>query len=161
MATNRTRVYSPDDFLQRQSSDTALRPYTLIGITRETTEKDRISFALDVARDNWLAIPVELVESVEVIGTVTTDGDSHPKVSLQLKDPQSPEGQIFAAVATTMEHTLLSVMRNVMPALASAGSAGARDDACHDCIHQCSHVVVTEEDPFAAILCMLSCPCPG
>lgn len=160
MATNRTRVYPPEDFLQRQSGYAPLRPYTLIGITRETEEKDRISFALDVARDNWLAIPLELVESVEVIGTVTTDGGSHPKVSLQLKDPQSPEGQIFAAVATTMEHTLLSLMRTVMPALASTVSADT-NDACHDCIHRCSHIVVTEDDPFAAIICMLNCPCPG
>lgn len=162
MATNQTRVFSPTDFIKRQGTVAELRPITFIGITRETTEKNEISFAFDFDRTNWIAVPSELVESVEVLGTARAGEHTHPRVSLQLKDPQTPDGRLFVSIATAMQNALISVQSRILPALFQSGGVTYASAACTSCIEQCQLVVVTPEDPFARLACMLNCAdCPG
>ena len=159
MATNRTRVYSAPEFVQRQRRDLALQPITVIGTTRAIEVDDQISFALDVDPTNWIGIPLTLIENIEVLGTVKSDGQVNTRVSLQLKEPQSPEGQVFALIAIIGDQTLRSVARKIAPLL---GGDSVLRDACLDCIHRCQDIVLTEDDPFAQIICMLKCgDCPG
>lgn len=162
MATNRTRVFSPSDFIKRQGEVAELRPITFTGITRETDDKNQISFAFDVDRANWIAVPSELVESVEVLGTAKAGEHSHPRVSLQLKDLQTPEGRFLLSLAMAMQNALRSVQSRVLPALSHRGGVVRASDACLGCLDRCSQIVVSEDDPFAQIICMLNCgDCPG
>ena len=161
MATNRTNVYSPSEFIERQSSDACLLAVTAVGVSKPGADKNHILFALDVARDVFINVPTAIVENVEVLGEAKCGGEGLSHVRLRMKEPSSPEGQAFAAFFKGMETALLAVMRKVTPILQAAGEAGLRD-ACHDCIHQCTLIVVTEDDPFARITCMLNCSaCPG
>jgi hypothetical protein len=162
MATNQTRVFSPKDFIKRQGAVAELRPITFTGITRETTGKNEISFAFDFDRDNWIAIPSELVESVEVLGTARAGEHTHPRVSLLLKDPQTPDGRLFVSIAMVMQNALLSVQSRILPALSKSGGVTYASPGCISCIEQCQLVVVTPDDPFARLACMLGCAdCPG
>jgi hypothetical protein len=160
MATNRTNVYSPSEFLERQSGDACMLPLTVVGVSKPGPDKNHILFALDVARDVWINVPIALVENVEVLGDAKCGAESHAHVRLRMKDPSSPEGQAFAAFFKGMETALFAVMRKVTPILQAAGEAGLRD-ACHDCIHACTLIVLPPDDPFAQITCMLNCSaCP-
>ncbi|MGD9542858.1 MAG: hypothetical protein AB7F41_11210 [Methylocystis sp.] len=160
MATNRTNVYSPSEFLERQSADACLLPLTAVGVSKPGADKKHILFALDVARDVWINVPVALVEDVEVLGEAKCGAESHSHVRLRLKDPGSPEGQVLAAFFSGMETALFAVMRKVTPILLEAGKAGLRD-ACHDCVNACAQVPNPPDDPFAQISCMLGCSaCP-
>jgi hypothetical protein len=162
MATNRTRVFSPSDFIKRQGEAAELRAITFTGITRETTDKNQISFALDLDRANWIAVPSELVESVEVLGTAKAGEHSHPRVSLQLKDPQTPEGRLFVSIVMVMQNALMSVQSKVLPALPRSGGVTHASASCSACLEQCRQIVLTPDDPFAQIVCMLNCAdCPG
>ena len=107
MATNRTNVYSPSEFLERQSGDACLLPLTVVGVSKPGADKNSILFALDVARDVWINVPIALVENVEVLGDAKCGADSYPHVRLRMKDPSSPEGQAFAAFFKGMETALL------------------------------------------------------
>jgi hypothetical protein len=160
MATNRTNVYSPSEFLERQSGDACMLPLTVVGVSKPGADKNHILFALDVARDVWINVPIALVENVEVLGDAKCGAESHAHVRLRMKEPSSPEGQAFAAFFKGMETALFAVMRKVTPILQAAGEAGLRD-ACHDCIHACTLIVLPPDDPFAQITCMLNCSaCP-
>ena len=160
MATNRTNVYSPSEFLERQGGDGCMVPLTVIGVSKPGPDKNHILFALDVARDVWINVPTALVENVEVLGEAKCGVESHAHVRLRMKEPSSPEGQAFAAFFKGMETALFAVMRKVTPILQAAGEAGLRD-ACHDCIHACTLIVLPPDDPFAQITCMLNCSaCP-
>jgi hypothetical protein len=160
MATNRTNVYSPSEFLERQSGDACMLPLTVVGVSKPGADKNQLLFALDVARDVWINVPIALVENVEVLGEAKCGAESHAHVRLRMKEPSSPEGQAFAAFLKGMETALFAVIRKVTPILQSLGEAGLRD-ACHDCIHACSLVAVPPDDPFAQITCMLNCStCP-
>ncbi|MGJ0454356.1 MAG: hypothetical protein ACR65T_14175 [Methylocystis sp.] len=160
MATNRTNVYSPSEFLERQSGDACMLPLTVVGVSKPGADKNYILFALDVARDVWINVPIALVENVEVLGDAKCGADSYPHVRLRMKEPSSPEGQAFVAFFKGMETALFAVMRKVTPILQAAGEAGLRD-ACHDCIHACTLIVLPPDDPFAQITCMLNCSaCP-
>lgn len=161
MATNRTNVYSPSEFLERQSGDACMLPLTVVGVSKPGADKNHILFALDVARDVWINVPIALVENVEVLGDAKCGAESHAHVRLRMKEPSSPEGQAFAAFFKGMETALLSVMRKVTPILLEAGKAGLRD-ACHACVDACAQVPNPPDDPFAQISCMLGCSaCPG
>ncbi|HEY8125734.1 MAG TPA: hypothetical protein VIF88_09970 [Methylocystis sp.] len=161
MATNRTNVYSPSEFLERQSGDACMLPLTVVGVSKPSADKNYVLFALDVARDVWINVPVALVENIEVLGDAKCGGDSHPHVRLRMKEPSSPEGQAFAAFFKGIETALFAVMRKVTPILQAAGEAGLRD-ACHDCVNACVQVPIPPDDPFAQISCMLGCSaCPG
>ncbi|MFO1124303.1 MAG: hypothetical protein U1E25_02730 [Methylocystis sp.] len=161
MATNRTNVYSPSEFIERQSSDACLLAIIAIGVSKPGADKNHILFALDVARDVFINVPTALVENVEVLGESKCGAESLSHVRLRMKEPSSPEGQAFAAFFKGTENALLSVMRKVTPILLEAGKAGLRD-ACHDCVNACAQVPNPPDDPFAQISCMLGCSaCPG
>ena len=101
MATNRTNVYSPSEFLERQSGDACLLPLTVVGVSKPGADNNSILFALDVARDVWINVPIALVENVEGDSEVRR-GKLSACPTVRSEEP-APEGQAFAAFLKGME----------------------------------------------------------
>ena len=137
-------------------------PITLIGLTKVPSGADDLAFALDIDRDTWITVPAELIQSVETLGSVEHGGQPLYRVRLRLKPAETPEGRVLGSVAASYERALTSVVNKVLPAIGAAAGAQDADPACLACMESCRLIVVTEEDPFAQIICMLECvDCPG
>jgi hypothetical protein len=139
--------------------DTSLAPTTLFGLTKDPSGGHDLVFALDVARDTWITIPADLIQSLENLGAVEIGGQPLYRVRLLLKPSETPEGRVLGSIAASYERALNSVVAKVMPAIGA--SAKDASDACLDCLESCRLIVITEDDPFAQIICMLECvDCP-
>lgn len=142
--------------------DASSVPITLIGLTKVPSEADDLAFALDIDRDTWITVPAELIQSVETLGSVEHGGQPLYRVRLRLKPGETPEARVLGSVAASYERALTSVVTKVLPAIGAAAGAQDADPACLACMESCRLIVVTEEDPFAQIICMLECvDCPG
>jgi hypothetical protein len=92
--------------LQQDNLITAV-PITLIGMVKKSEGKEKtIQFALGGNCSNWATIPLELIEDVEIIKTVTCKDHTHPLVRLNLKTPKNPEAKIFSSILLGMQSTL-------------------------------------------------------
>ena len=79
-------------------------PLALVGMVKKSEGKGKaFQFALGGNCSGWVTIPLELVEDVEVLRTVTCKDHSHPLVNLKLKAPRTPEGKLFAAMLEGMQ----------------------------------------------------------
>lgn len=133
---------------------------TLTGMTRPSTETDSISFSHDLAPNTWMTIPKALVAATQSIDAGTSGRAGHDRVRITLKDATSPEGKIMETLVPLLESALLALSRKVGPAL-EPRSATEASPACLRCLEQCKLIVAAPEDPFAQIICMLSCAdCP-
>ena len=143
-------------------ADASPVPITLIGLTRDPSGADDLAFALDIDRETWITVPAGLIQSLETLGSVEHGGQPLYRVRLRLKPTETPEGRILGSVASSYERALTSVVSKVLPAIgAAAGSQDANPD-CLACMESCRLIVITEDDPFAQIICMLECvDCPG
>jgi hypothetical protein len=65
-------------------------------------QRQGFQFALGGKCSGWVTIPLEFVEDVEVLRSVTCKDHSHPLVSLKLKSPRTPEGKLFLAMLEGM-----------------------------------------------------------
>jgi hypothetical protein len=68
-------------------------PVTLIGLTKDPSGSNDLSFALDIDRDTWITVPAELIQSLETLGPVEHGGQPLYRVRLRLK----PKGGFSAA----------------------------------------------------------------
>lgn len=77
---------------------------TLTGMVKKSDGKKKdgkeksIQFAAGRSCSNWVTIPLELIEDVEVLKSVPCKDHSHPFVRLTLKTPRTPEAKIFSAI---------------------------------------------------------------
>jgi hypothetical protein len=62
-------------------------------------DDETIMFARAGDSSNWVKIPASHVEDIQLLHLVHSDGNTHPLVHLFMKEPQSPEGKTFAALA--------------------------------------------------------------
>jgi hypothetical protein len=96
---------SATDFLERLQQDRLDESMstTWVGMAKMSEGKGRtFQFAPGLHCSGWVAIPLELVEEVEVLRKVTCKDHSHPLVSLRLKAPRTPEGKVFFALLEGM-----------------------------------------------------------
>lgn len=139
-----------------------LSPITLIGLTQDPSAAGNVAFALDIDRDTWITVPAELIQSLETLGSVAHGSQTLYRVRLRLKPANTPEGRVLTSVAASYERALTSVAAKASSAIGAAASAQDADPACLACMESCRLIVVTEDDPFAQIICMLECvDCPG
>jgi hypothetical protein len=143
-------------------SDYSPVPITLIGLTQDPSGADDLTFALDIDRGTWISVPASLIESLETLGSVEHRGEALHRVRVQLKPAETPEGRVLGSVAASYERALFSLVSKVSPAISASVSTLQASDACLDCLESCRLIVITEDDPFAQIICMLECvDCPG
>lgn len=68
-------------------------------IDKSDDDPSMIRFARGLDCQQWKKIPTSAIEKVQFVQTVRCKDHSHPLVHLFLKEPQSPDGHAFAAVA--------------------------------------------------------------
>ena len=91
--------------LQHDKLDTTI-PFSIIGMVKKSEGKEKtIEFAPGGNCSNWVTIPLEFIEDVEMMKTIACKDHSHPLVKLNMKTPKTPEGKIFFALLQGMKHT--------------------------------------------------------
>jgi len=100
------RSYSGTEFMDKLQKDEITAPIVFTGMVKKS-EEDKASFlfAAGGTCDHWVKIPVSSVEKVEVLEIAPCKTHSHPLVNLYLKSPQSPEAQLFSALAQGVRTT--------------------------------------------------------
>ncbi len=82
-------------------------PITLIGMVKKSEGKEKaIQFAPGGNCSNWVTIPLELIEDVEILKTIPCKDHTHPLVRLNLKTPTTPEAKIFSSILQGMQSSL-------------------------------------------------------
>jgi hypothetical protein len=97
---SKRELLSATDFLEKLQEgklDTPT-PFSIVGMVKTSEAKKAIDFALGGNCSNWVTIPLELIEDVEMLRTISCKDHSHPLVTLNLKTPESVEGKIFFAI---------------------------------------------------------------
>ena len=98
--------------LQHDQFDTTV-PFFIIGMVKKSDGKEKtIEFAPGGNCSNWVTIPLEFIEDVEMLKTIPCKDHSHPLVKLNLKTPKTTEGGIFYALIKGMMHTSAGKQHN-------------------------------------------------
>jgi hypothetical protein len=91
--------FTPQEFLDKLGKDELNSPLTLTGMVKasEGSSTD-LMFVIGTRCGNWTSVPIDIIDNVDVLGSVPCDDHSHHRVTLTLKTPQSPEAAVFAAL---------------------------------------------------------------
>jgi hypothetical protein len=89
-------LFAPSEFLERlRRNDLA----PLFGLVKEPESgSDYILFTFDPSCSGWTEIPLDLIEAIEPVSTVSCRDHQHQTVRLYLKVPESPEARLFASL---------------------------------------------------------------
>jgi hypothetical protein len=93
------RSFSAPDFLDRLRRDDLAFTPPLTGMVRppDDEDADAILFAQDCV--DWTLIPLGMIDSIELLDTVTCGVRTYAFVAIRLKDPLSEEGRVYARLA--------------------------------------------------------------
>ena len=95
----RTSVFTAQEFIDKLRREEFKAPLALSGMVKLPEDSStEIMFAPGMRCVDWLPVPLDAIESVEVLDVVPCDDHTHPLVTLTLKAPESPEGTMFAAL---------------------------------------------------------------
>jgi hypothetical protein len=97
---------TPSEFFETLERDTfdATTSVTLVGMAKKSDgEQKAIQFAAGQDCTNWTTIPLKAIASVEVIRTVACKDHSHPLVKLNMRAPDSPDGELFSSIISAMQ----------------------------------------------------------
>jgi hypothetical protein len=103
---NESELLSAPDFFEKLQQDklTGFSSFSIIGMVKKSGGYEKtIEFAAGGNCSNWVTIPIELIEDVEVMKIIACKDHSHPLVKLNMKPPKTPEGKIFSALFEAMK----------------------------------------------------------
>jgi hypothetical protein len=113
------QTYSPEEFLDKLQSDDLSLPLRLTGMVKQVEDDDTaILFAPGRNCANWVTIPLDVIENVEVVEIVTCKDHTHPLVNIQFKKPGSEEALVFSSLARSLNQLAGSsppVVRSSVP----------------------------------------------
>ncbi|MGW5737846.1 MULTISPECIES: hypothetical protein [Streptomyces] len=94
-----TRSFSGTEFLQALASDTVREQPALVGMVKKSEDgADSLRFAPGTTCQDWTTIPAGLIDRVELLRQVPCDDHTHSLVQLTLKESDSPEHAVLAAL---------------------------------------------------------------
>lgn len=97
---NQTRKYSPAEFIERlKNEEFNSKPLIFVGVLKAAEDEQHLMFANGAYCNNWTSIPVDAIESIELISVIPCKDHSHPLVRLTMKEPASEEAKMFASMA--------------------------------------------------------------
>jgi hypothetical protein len=97
--TTGSRSFKPKEFLDKLGKDELDSPLTLTGMVKAREgSSSELMFALGPRCGNWTSVPIDIIESIDELGSVPCDDHSHHRVTLTFKTPKSPEAAAFAAL---------------------------------------------------------------
>ncbi|MDT5208491.1 MAG: hypothetical protein QOF67_906, partial [Mycobacterium sp.] len=94
-----SRSFKPKEFLDKLGKDQLDGPLTLTGMVKASEDSStELMFAVGTRCGNWTSVPTDIIESIDVLGSVPCDDHSHHRVTLTFKTPKSLEAATFAAL---------------------------------------------------------------
>jgi hypothetical protein len=95
----RASVFTAQEFIDKLRSDAIEAPLALTGMVKLPEDHStELMFAPGTRCVDWMSVPLDAIESVEVLDVVPCDDHTHPLVTLTFKAPESSEGALFAAL---------------------------------------------------------------
>jgi hypothetical protein len=119
--------YAPEEFVAKLKAGGLDAPLAFVGMAKEAQDDQHLLFASGTACEQWIEVPLALVERVELGGMVPCRDHSHPLVKLELKEPESEEARLFAALARSRAGSAPAIAGagpKLPPALRRGGGAG-------------------------------------
>ena len=111
-----TEILTTVDFFERLQKDKLAEPlpFGILGMVKKSEGMERtIAFAPGLRCSNWVTIPLELIETVEMIRAIACRDHSHPLVKLNIKAPQTSEGKMFFALLEGMTPAHEAMQRGI------------------------------------------------
>jgi hypothetical protein len=97
---NGRQSFEPSEFMDRLRRDEISRPTVLFGMVKYIEDDhDYLMFAPGYVCENWMRILLSSIETIDFVDFVPCDDHTHPLVFLQLKQPETEEGRLFASLA--------------------------------------------------------------
>ena len=87
------------EFAKKMRSGDFTSNVSFRGMTKESESDDEILFSPHADCSNWVKIPVDQIENVDLITTVSCKDHRHAFVELTLKKPVSADALTFSAIA--------------------------------------------------------------
>jgi hypothetical protein len=97
-----TKSLKPGDFLKAMAEGALVEPIIRVGMVKpEPNDQNALVFSDGTSCGPWLKVPIDLVESVELLGTSRCQDHEHPLVRLHIKEPPTDniQASFFAAFA--------------------------------------------------------------
>jgi len=92
-------AFDAREFLGNLKRDELSPPIILPGMVKPADDSDDyLMFAQGTVCENWVRIPVDSIESIDMLNLIPCGEHTHPLVMLRLKAPESDEGRVFAAL---------------------------------------------------------------
>lgn len=129
------RSYDPPEFLSKLASNElpTSREVALYGLVRANEgSSSTIAFSSSRSCDDWLTVPLDLVESIEHFTTMKCQDHEHPVVRLQLKRTDSGR-QDTAFFLDLISRLQTSLSRAVDASGVVRGESASGDDCTQDC----------------------------
>ena len=94
------------DFFEKLQHDQLDKtvPFSIMGMVKKSEGKEKtIEFAPGGNCSNWVSIPLEFIEDVDMMQIISCKDHTHPLVKLNMKTPKTPESKIFFALLEGMK----------------------------------------------------------
>jgi hypothetical protein len=88
-----------DELLARLGAPGTSRNVFTGMIKRADDDADSILFARAGDCSKWIKLPADHIADIKLVQMVSCEGHTHPLVHVFMKEPSSPEGETFAALA--------------------------------------------------------------
>jgi hypothetical protein len=86
-------TFSGEEFARALAEDALKQPITLAGMVKKAEDSEVILFATGTVCENWVSIPVGMIEKVEWLGNVPCKDHWHHFVYLTLKEQAAKNSQ--------------------------------------------------------------------
>jgi hypothetical protein len=99
---------SADDFFEKLQQDKLITetPFSIVGMVKKSDGNEKtIKLAPGGHCSNWVTVPLEFIDRVEMVSTVPCKDHSHPLVKLHMKKPKTAEGQLYFDLLEKMLHS--------------------------------------------------------
>lgn len=125
------KKYNPQEFLTRLRTGNFEHQITLIGMVKMHSEDEaKILFAVGTICERWIPLPIERVESIEVIDTIPCQDHTHPFVRIELKTPTTEEAKFLTELIISSSARTSQFLRQRRPIIVTTPPAPR---SCSDC----------------------------
>jgi hypothetical protein len=124
------QTYTPTDFVAKLSANELPEPLhtTFVGLAKYDREKPQaIQFSWSSSCQQWLTVPMDMIETVHHLGSVPCQDHQHPLVKMTCKRPDESRADLVF-----LFH-MLSQLQGAILRIASASKKGVKIMSTSDC----------------------------
>ncbi|MFG2338744.1 hypothetical protein [Streptomyces yangpuensis] len=128
----------PREFLRKLREGDLTPQIRIVGMVKSDKEdSDRILFSRDCT--DWISIPVDMIQTLENLGSVQCKDHSHPLAVITFHEPGSPEVRVFTRLLSSYQFTHKLTYSDPNSSLweCLAGCIGLPADKIGFCIQDC------------------------